>query len=191
MLKRLLIPTITKRFNSSLPFPDSLSKALNPVGYVKWKMGVIDAGRTNYEECAQQFEKLDLKLPSTFQSWFSVTILHVWMINKRLSLEGELGRDLQKEMINHIWLDAEIKLHQAGVKAKINSIVSDLVGQYQGNTLGYDEGLFYGDQILAGALWRNIYNCENVEFEKILNLLTIVRQRLHYLDKLDSKTVMD
>ncbi len=97
---------------------------------------------------------VELQLESSFHSWFTITVLHVWMINKRLIYEGPQAKDYMKEIIHHIWLDVELKLHQAGVKTNISKTVQELVSSYQGQCLGYDEGLYYGDALFAAALWR-------------------------------------
>jgi hypothetical protein len=139
---------------NKLPYPDILSKAIHPYGYIKWKMAVIDNARNNYEACAEQFENSSLKTGQDFQDWFNLTVLHLWILSKRLTTQGPLGNDFKVEMVNHLWLDVEIKLAQAGVKTSITKIVQDLVSSYQGQCLGYDEGLHHGDAILAAAVWR-------------------------------------
>ena len=40
----------------ALPFATPISKVLNPFGYVKWKMGVIDNARELYEKCSDSYE---------------------------------------------------------------------------------------------------------------------------------------
>lgn len=83
-----------------------------------------------------------------------MTILHVWIYNARLRAEGLEGKEMKQEIFDHIWLDVEIKIHKAGVKRQLSKIMSNLVSAYYGQTLAYDEGLYCGDVILAGALWR-------------------------------------
>jgi hypothetical protein len=45
-----------QRNNKDIPFPNPISKVLDPVGFVKWKMGVIDSARGHYEHCSDQFQ---------------------------------------------------------------------------------------------------------------------------------------
>jgi cytochrome b pre-mRNA-processing protein 3 len=56
-----------------------------------------------------------LALPNTFQAWFAVTTLHLWLLRARLRAEGEPGKMLFQEAVEHLWTDAEIKLAEAGV----------------------------------------------------------------------------
>jgi hypothetical protein len=63
-------------------------------------------------------------------------------------------------MFEHLWLDVELKLSEAGVKHNFSKIVADLLTSYYGQTLAYDEGLYMGDTFLTSALWR--YRAENL-----------------------------
>eukprot|EP00842_Homolaphlyctis_polyrhiza_P004534 jgi/Hompol1/5081/HPOL_004160-RA len=183
--------------HQDLPFPDPLSKLLNPVGYVKWKMNVIDNARITYELCAAQFEQRSelmraLNIEESFQGWFNMTVLHVWIINTRLRAEGASGKDLQQELFNHIWLDVEIKLHQAGVKTKINKISSSLMESYYGQTLAYDEGLYYGDAFLAAAFWRNFLSAnENVDAVQLARLVSYTRRQLAHVEQVPLQDFLD
>ncbi|KAI8895484.1 ubiquinol-cytochrome C chaperone-domain-containing protein [Globomyces pollinis-pini] len=179
--------------SNNLPYPDMLAKAMSPISYMKWKMNVIDNARVSYEQCSFEFEKIRhlMNLPENFESWFSITILHVWMIHKRLLQEGDIGKELYNEIVSHIWLDVEIKLHQAGVRADINNIVKDLVFAFQGQVLAYDEGFYYGDAIFAAALWRNIYVSMDVDPQHLTNALKIIRQQLQHVDSTEREVFLE
>jgi hypothetical protein len=123
-----------------------------------------------------------LNLNNDFSSWFNTTILHVWMMSKRLAYEGGEGKDLQQEIIRHVWLDVELKLHQAGVKTNISKIVRELVSSYQGQCLGYDEGFYYGDALLCACLWRNLYGTKNVSPAEIKEVVEYIRIQLKRLE---------
>lgn len=189
-------------------YSHSISKLLNPVGYMKWRMKLIDSARMLYENCSNQFEtneklitgnsdekhfetnailiykiETDVGLEVNFQAWFNMTILHVWMLNARLRGEGEIGKELRQEIFNHIWLDVELKLHQAGVKSNASKISEDLLHSYYGHTLAYDEGVAKSDAVLAAALWRNFLNAkEDVDPTALLQLVEYVRNNLVTLD---------
>ncbi|RXW17004.1 hypothetical protein EST38_g8851 [Candolleomyces aberdarensis] len=50
----------------------------------------------------------DCYLPPTFQSWFTVTNLHVWLLTVRLrALPAEHGRHYQQALIDHFFIDVE------------------------------------------------------------------------------------
>jgi len=67
----------------------------------------------------------ECQLPETFQSWFSVTVLHMWLYCARLRSEGSLGKEMKQELFNHLWVDVELKLHQAGVSFNDENFLFD------------------------------------------------------------------
>ncbi|KAI8906922.1 ubiquinol-cytochrome C chaperone-domain-containing protein [Gorgonomyces haynaldii] len=179
-----------------MEYPDHVSKIMDPVGYVKWKMLLIDVARESYEKCSFQFENKKPQLQEwgldlNFQTWFNFTVLHVWLVSSRLRTEGKLGHELQQEIFNHIWLDVEIKLHQAGVKTRINKITDNLIGSYYGQTLAYDEGLKKGKPVLASALWRNLYAAQQMDLVKIKSMVEYTEAHLEMLNKLEPVQVLN
>ncbi len=61
-----------------------------------------------YELCA---------LPDTFQSWFLVLQLHVWMLLVRLRHEGARGKTAQKQLVTFMWEDVENRIRLLRVRA--------------------------------------------------------------------------
>ena len=54
-------------------------------------------------------------LPDTFQSWFLVTQLHVWLALVRFKREGRDGADLYKHLVTLFWHDVEHRMKLSGV----------------------------------------------------------------------------
>ena len=57
---------------------------------------------------------LECNLPDNFQSWFSVTQLHVWMLMVHLRAEGN-GKLYIQELVNRFFEDAEDRIRSHGV----------------------------------------------------------------------------
>ena len=53
-------------------------------------------------------------LPDTFQSWFLVSQLHVWLCLVRLKREKE-GKHMLKEVVNTFWFDVDHRMQELGV----------------------------------------------------------------------------
>ncbi|KAJ3161452.1 hypothetical protein HDU86_007234 [Geranomyces michiganensis] len=179
------------RERETFPYQNPFSKILHPIGYIKWKMNRIDSARHGYEACSSQFDKRSEMIKDNFQTWFAMTILHVWMYNARLRAEGVEGKEMKQEMFDHIWLDVELKIHHAGVRTNVSKIMSNLVSAYYGQTLAYDEGLYYGDAILAGALWRNLMGSQDITATQMEAVLVYVRKQLLRLDAADRTEVLE
>ncbi|CAO3626962.1 unnamed protein product [Mucor hiemalis] len=131
------------------------------MGYYSTGSTAIKASHALYKECAGQMELnkdfyiKECNLPDNFQSWFSITQLHVWMLMVHLRAEGQ-GKLYIQELVNRFFEDAEVKIREHGITQQkmINSYIKDLLAQFHGGVVAYDEGMCKDDPVLAAALWR-------------------------------------
>jgi len=56
------------------------------------------------------------KLPNTFQTWFSVTQLHLWMIIARLRRDGQDGQAAASALMDAFISDIELRMGALGVR---------------------------------------------------------------------------
>ncbi|KDR65768.1 hypothetical protein GALMADRAFT_131306 [Galerina marginata CBS 339.88] len=57
------------------------------------------------------FWQNECSLPPTFQSWFTITNLHVWMLTVRLrALPPEHGKAYQQALVDHFFIDIEDRI---------------------------------------------------------------------------------
>lgn len=54
-------------------------------------------------------------MPNTFQSWFLVAQLHVWLCLVRLKREGRDGEYVIKQLVQFFWKDVEERMRVLGV----------------------------------------------------------------------------
>ena len=54
-------------------------------------------------------------LPDTFQSWFLIVQLHVWMTLVRFKSEGAQGAVMYKQIVTYFWHDVEYRMKLTGV----------------------------------------------------------------------------
>jgi hypothetical protein len=158
-------------------------------------MKLIDDARNTYESCSKQFDNQSklittLKLDPSFETWFTFLILHLWLIERKsktlgtsiLLILGDYGKQFQQEMFNHLWLDVEIKLHNAKA-TQISKITQNLLASYYGHMLSYNEGLSDGAPTLAAALWRNVLFARgDITAHQLHELLDYTVRRLHEVD---------
>ncbi|KAF8506191.1 ubiquinol-cytochrome C chaperone-domain-containing protein [Hysterangium stoloniferum] len=102
-----------------------------------------------------------LSLPPTFQSWFTVTNLHIWMATVRLrALPPSHGRPFVQALIDHFFLDVEDRLRAVlGKKAPERLVVRHMKifrEQWAGLGLACDVALITGDKDMSSAMWRNL-----------------------------------
>ncbi|VDO72350.1 unnamed protein product [Schistosoma margrebowiei] len=134
-----------------------------------------------------------LKLPDTFQTWFSLTTLHMWMCYVRLRQEGQEGYLIKKWMDRALWEDMKHRVRAFKILTKSHKQIKVFRGQYFGNMLGYDEALLSClDSHLASALWSNIwFCCPTTTFQEIEILIKYVRKQLEHLEKIPSDVFLE
>ncbi|KAK4883505.1 hypothetical protein RN001_006824 [Aquatica leii] len=141
-----------------------------------------------FESVADQLNYADifkrLNLPDTFYSWFVVTELYIWMLMVRYMAEGEDGKVVRNYVLQALWADVHErskKLTPTGLVG-IKSQIVDLSGQLNAALIGYDEGLNSSDVVLAGALWRRLYQQKSVDPEHLDMLVKYIRRQIKIMD---------
>uniref|UniRef100_A0A1A9WT87 Ubiquinol-cytochrome c chaperone domain-containing protein n=1 Tax=Glossina brevipalpis TaxID=37001 RepID=A0A1A9WT87_9MUSC len=143
------------------------------------------ADKINYLAFFQEFD-----MPNTFNSWFLVTELHVWMLLLRAMAEGsesgQDGRYVRNSIVEAMWGDVNTRAKKLGSinPSQVRGQIEDLSEQFQAALIAYDEGIMFEDRVLAAALWRRFFamNCE--DYAKIERLVKYVRLQVLMLDKL-------
>lgn len=120
-----------------------------------------------YDRCAERahierhFWYGDCALPETYQSWFQITNLHVYLLLARFrAFDKAAHKTYSQELINHFFIDAESRMRERfGVQTSrlVKGYMRDMHMQHRGSILAYDEGLATNDVRLTQAVWRNIW----------------------------------
>lgn len=149
--------------------------------------GLSEKAKFWYDECNRA---------QSFNSWASVTILHMWVLMTRFrAFPSESKAKIWKQhFVDHFFYDAEEMMHK---QYKINSssqrskYLKDLFVQYRGMLAAYDEALARNsDAVLATAIWRNVFDGREDIDLKTLGLVTGYTRRLvSALDRLDDDVI--
>ncbi|GAA5928387.1 Cbp3p [Sporobolomyces koalae] len=144
-----------------------VTKLAKLFGYHSQTSTAIRTTSDYYDRCAERgeieapFWYEECSLPPSFQTWFSITTLHVWLLTVRFrSLPSPLGQTYVQEFINHMFIDMELRIRGPYAVTQgrlIKGYMKDMLEQYHGSIAAYDEGLLAGDAVLAAALWRNMF----------------------------------
>ncbi|XP_059471499.1 ubiquinol-cytochrome-c reductase complex assembly factor 1 isoform X2 [Neocloeon triangulifer] len=152
----------------------------------------ISLGVLLYEKCANEpnfveFVKV-LGLPDTFNSWFLVTELHVWMVMTKCSVMENNGRHMRNSMVKMMWDDCSQKLKTLHVP-RSGSVLQELDQQLKAAIFAYDEGIMSSDTVLASALWRRFYidNSSDIKGEELEILVSYVRRQIAELHALSDE----
>lgn len=142
------------------------------------------ADKLNYVEF---FDELDL--PDTFYSWFVITELHLWMLSVRAMAENTEGRLIRNNLVEALWADVGQRVKKIGAvnPAEMRTQISELSEQLQAAYIAYDEGLQSDDIVLAGALWRRIYQQKDIDCYHLELLVKYIRRQINMLENISSE----
>ncbi|GJN32337.1 hypothetical protein PR202_gb20837 [Eleusine coracana subsp. coracana] len=104
-------------------------------------------------------------LEKTFKTTFSLLVLHMWLVLRRLKEEGKDGVKFGQyiyEMYNH---DVELRVSKAGVNLLLTKWMKELEKIFYGNIVKYDAAISpeARQDDLVNVIWRNIYAEEGTE----------------------------
>ncbi|XP_069351503.1 ubiquinol-cytochrome c reductase complex assembly factor 1 isoform X1 [Eulemur rufifrons] len=164
-----------------------------PLKYSKWKIKI--AALRMYTSCVEKtdFEEFFLRcqMPDTFNSWFLITLLHVWMCLVRMKQEGRTGKYMCRIIVHFMWEDVEQRGRVMGVNSYIlkkNMII--MTNNFYAAILGYDEGILSDDHGLAAALWRTFFNQKCEDPRQLELLVEYVRKQMQYLDSMNGEDLL-
>ncbi|KAJ1516336.1 hypothetical protein HMI55_002492 [Coelomomyces lativittatus] len=143
-----------------------------------------------YNTCVKaSFARLPLTLeylPDTFQTWFSLTQLHVWMVLVRLRVEDLDQKQNIQFLVDHFFKDVERRIWAVGFA--LNSVVTrhlkECFSMYTGANIAYNASIFHSDTLLACTLWKNLFQGLPVPFESLEVMVHWVRRELNHLEQI-------
>ncbi|KAI1613875.1 ubiquinol-cytochrome C chaperone-domain-containing protein [Exophiala viscosa] len=131
----------------------------------------------------------------TFSTWSQVTFLHMYVLVVRLrALEAAEFNEYHRYMIEHFSNAAEdrmVLLHNLAAKGVRNKYLKDLFLQWRGVLAANDEAMVKGDAVLAGAIWRNLFQGkEDVDWEKVALVVAYLRRAITKVGTLELNTII-
>ncbi|XP_038606216.1 ubiquinol-cytochrome-c reductase complex assembly factor 1 isoform X2 [Tachyglossus aculeatus] len=164
-----------------------------PLKYSRWKIKI--AALRMYTSCVERtdFEEFFLRcqMPDTFNSWFLITLLHVWMCLVRMKQEGRAGKYMCRTIVHFMWEDVEQRGRVMGVNSYLlKKSMLVMTDSFYASVLGYDEGILSDDHGLAAALWRAFFNQKCEDPRQLELLVEYVRKQVQYLDSMSGEDLL-
>ena len=130
----------------------------------------------------------ELGLAPTFINWAQITFIHTYLLQVRFRMFPKTHAPIWiQHLTNHAFYAAEDRLvvwHKLNANSLRQKYLKDIFSQWRAVLLSYDEGLMKGDAVLAAAVWRNVFGGrEDVDFEKLAQIVGYMRRELSRLDK--------
>lgn len=180
-------------------FLNRVTNSLTSVARIVFRKPLLNiSGKNIYQCCADQvdynfFFKV-CNMPDTFQSWFLVLHLHVWMCYVRLTADGKEGQIVNKQMVACMWEDIRERMKVIGVgdSSTIKKTFNELTEQFYGILIAYNKGYLAKDEtVIVDALRRNIFSDgEHVDERNLDALLRYVTEQLTLLDEIPSEELL-
>uniref|UniRef100_A0AAG5DLQ0 Ubiquinol-cytochrome c chaperone domain-containing protein n=1 Tax=Anopheles atroparvus TaxID=41427 RepID=A0AAG5DLQ0_ANOAO len=171
-----------KRFITKMGWIDNSAARLRVSSCLLYE-SVVD--HINYREFFKLYD-----MPDTFNTWFLITELHVWMLLVRSMAEGAekgaAGRFMRNCIVETLWNDVTTRAKQLTMDnpSAVRPQIQQLSEQFQAALISYDEGISYDDKALAAALWRRFLGGRCDDYEKLELLVEYVRKQVAMLDQL-------
>lgn len=137
-----------------------------------------------------------LGLKPTFSNWSQITFLHMYMLQVRFRMfPATHAPTWIQHLTNQAFYAAEDRLvvwHKYTANSLRQKQLKDMFAQWRALLLSYDEGLMKGDAWLAAAVWRNLLGAkEDVDFEKLAQIVGYMRRELRRLDNATDEQVAE
>lgn len=128
--------------------------------------------RVNHTEFTTKFN-----MANTFNTWFLITEIHVWMLMVRAMAERDRGQLIRNNIVESLWADAltRSKTMAPDDSRLVKKQIEELSGQFQYAIVSYDEGLTKDDRQLASALWKRFFNSNCDDYEHIELMVKYIR----------------
>uniref|UniRef100_A0A1B6C9K3 Ubiquinol-cytochrome c chaperone domain-containing protein n=1 Tax=Clastoptera arizonana TaxID=38151 RepID=A0A1B6C9K3_9HEMI len=172
-------PNLMKKLAKKIKEFTFLNSKLKASGYFLYE--------TVSDQIPYEYFFKEYKMPDTFNSWFLITELHVWMLMVRCMAEDEDGRKVRNGIVESMWQDVILKAKKLGSEHTMaaRQQINEMSEQFQAAILTYDEGLLSSDKVLAGAIWRRFFSKQCNDPVQVENMVKYVRQQITNLENID------
>lgn len=182
----LNLPMVTKqsifqKLKESIGLQGSLKYPQPVLTYASYRLYMSIQYQVEYDK----FFKL-CESPDTMYSFCLVNFLHIWLVSIPLMHFGQTGLYVRKALYRNMWKDIETrdrKLKKPMKKEDKVKTYSHLNDIFRGFLVGFDEGLLSDDTVLAGAVWRHLFEQAPIkDYASLAKLVDYIRKNAQHLD---------
>jgi cytochrome b pre-mRNA-processing protein 3 len=171
-----------------------LKKALGFQGDYRYPQPVLTYSSLRLYLCIQYQVDYDrffrlCQMNDVMYSWCLITFLHCWMLSVPLMQQGQSGLFVRHALYKNMWKDIETR--ERKLKSPMNTknkriAYNHLNDIFRAFLFGFDEGLLSDDTILAGAIWRHLFEeCEIKDYAAIAIICEYIRKNVAHLDTIN------
>jgi len=142
-----------------------------------------------YMEAPQKDIQVYGGLEDSFSIWFTVVVLHTWIVGSRLAREGKDGEKMFHTMLAMMWEDVEGRLKKfedtLQQNLKVKKRLKDYYRQVNLQFHLLDEGISGSDADLASCIW-SILKMKNQDSVQAYHLEVLVYYVRYWCTELDA-----
>ncbi len=138
------------------------------------------------------------KIPNDFRSKQTLIMVHVWMLHRRLLVEGSRGTTLQECMFDELWDDTSIRIRNAGIgEMMVNKRLSEVQSYSFRACMELDQAMTNSTEDekleeIAGSLWRGVYQRNNdIEPDHVLEMAAHIKSEAYSMLEIDSTAFLE
>lgn len=141
-----------------------------------------------YQIDYDKFFKL-LDSPDTMYSFCLINFVHIWLVSVPLMQFGKTGHYVRTALYKNMWSDIETRSKKLKAPMKKENKVATyqhLNDIFRGFLIGFDEGLLSDDTVLAGTVWRHLYEqAEIKDYAALGQMVDYIRKNIQHLDEIN------
>lgn len=129
---------------------------------------------------------IDCGVPDTAQGRFEMIALHAFLVLHRLKRDRGSGTVLAQGVFDTMFMDMDRNLREMGTgDLGVGRRVKALAQSFYGCISAYEAGLEGGDEVLSGALKRNLYGNVNCKNDCLMAMMAYLRREALALDGME------
>ncbi|KAG7379362.1 hypothetical protein PHYPSEUDO_008718 [Phytophthora pseudosyringae] len=134
-----------------------------------------------------------LGLPRSFRAQQALLMVHVWLVHRRLALEGEQGKIMQELMFDRLWEEIVVRIRYLDIsELTVNKHLAQVQQVCFNACIAYDQGLKNGPNVLQTAVAQNLLEDATPEGLRIASIMAeYMKRELKNLEKVDAKYIME
>ncbi|TDH66665.1 uncharacterized protein CCR75_005188 [Bremia lactucae] len=133
-----------------------------------------------------------LGLPQSFRAQQAILMAHVWLVHRRLALEGEKGKIMQELVFDRLWEETVVRIRYLNIsELTVNKYLAQVQQICFNACIAYDKGLKEGPRYFQTAVAQHLLENESTEGLRIASIMAEhMKRELKNLEKVDAKYIM-
>ncbi|RLN46907.1 hypothetical protein BBJ29_002899 [Phytophthora kernoviae] len=134
-----------------------------------------------------------LGLPRSFRAQQALLMAHVWLVHRRLTLEGEQGKIIQELMFDRLWEETVVRIRYRDIsEMTVNKHLAQVQQVCFNACIAYDKGLKSGSNMFQNAVAEYLLEDMTPEGLRVAGVMAdYMKRELKNLERVDAKYIME